>query len=81
MEDIFKAKEGDCTLEIARKEKVLSDLEQKLLKIDEMFLEDNIAKDSYPLLEKSAQQEYQEVESLIQTLKNTDTNYMKYCRY
>ena len=81
MEDIFKAKEGDRALEIARKEKVLGDLEQKLLKIDDMFLENAIAKDSYHRLKKSAQQEHQEVESLIQTLNNTDTNYMKYFRY
>jgi site-specific DNA recombinase len=81
MEDIFKAKEGDRELQITRKEKVLGELEQKLLKIDEMFLEGNIAQDSYHRLKKNAQQEYQEVESLVQTLKNTDTNYMKYCRY
>lgn len=81
MEDLFKAKEDDRSLEVARKEKVLGELEQKLLKIDEMFLEGAIAKDSYHRLKKSAQQEYQEVESVIHTLKNTDTNFMKYCRY
>jgi site-specific DNA recombinase len=81
MEDLFKAKEGDRSLEITRKEKVLGELERKLLKIDEMFLEGAIAKDSYHRLKSSAKQEYQEVESMIHTLKNTDTNYMKYCRY
>lgn len=38
MEDIFKTKEGDRDKEIDRFQKTLTELEPKLLKIDEMFV-------------------------------------------
>jgi hypothetical protein len=65
----FKTKEGDRETEITRKEKVLGDLEQKLLKIDEMFLKGDLSKDSYHRLKTSTQKEYQEVEALIHTIR------------
>ena len=47
MEDIFKTKEGDRDKEISSNQRQLSELEAKLLKIDEMFVNGDLERDSY----------------------------------
>lgn len=81
MEDIFKTKEGDRDKEIISNQKQLSELEAKLLKIDEMFVNGDLEKDSYQRIKASTKSEIQRLQIQISRLKYTDTNFMKYCRY
>lgn len=81
MEDIFKTKEGDREKEIDRFQKTLAELESKLLKIDEMYVTDDLEKDSYQRMKASYKDEIQRLQAQISRLRSTDTNFMKYCRY
>lgn len=81
MEDIFKTKEGDRDKEIGRFQKTLAELESKLLKIDEMYVDRELEKDSYQRMKVSTKDEIQRLQSQISRLKSTDTNFMKYSRY
>ncbi len=81
MEDTFKTKEGDREKEIERFQKTLNELESKLLKVDEMYVEDKLEKDSYHRMKASYKDEAQRLQAQISRLKSTDTNFMKYCRY
>lgn len=81
IEDIFKTKEGDRDQEIGRFQKTLAELESKLLKIDEMYVDRELEKDSYQRMKVSTKDEIQRLQSQISRLKSTDTNFMKYCRY
>ncbi len=81
MDDIFRTKEGDREKEIARFQKNLAEIESKLLKIDEMYVEDKLEKDSYQRMKVSSKDEIQRLQGLISRLKSIDTNFMKYCRY
>lgn len=81
MEDIFKTKEGDREKEIDRFQKALAELEPQLLKIDRMYVTDNLEKDSYQRMKASYKKEIQKLQAQIFRLKSTDTNFMKYCRY
>jgi site-specific DNA recombinase len=81
MEDIFKTKEGDREKEIDQFQKKLAELEPKLLKIDEMYVEGDLQKDSYQRMKASYKDEIQRLQAQISRLTSTDTNFMKYCRY
>jgi site-specific DNA recombinase len=81
MEDIFKTKEGDREKEIDRFQKTLAELESKLLKIDEMYVDGKLEKDSYQRMKVSTKDEIQRLQAQISRLTSTDTNFMKYCRY
>ena len=81
MDDIFRTKEGDRENEIARFQKNLAEIESKLLKIDEMYVEDKLEKDSYQRMKASTKDEIQRLQTQISRLTSTDTNFMKYCRY
>lgn len=81
MEDIFKTKKGDRDKEIGRFQKTLAELESKLLKIDEMYVDRELEKDSYQRMKVSTKDEIQRLQSQISRLKSTDTNFMKYSRY
>lgn len=81
MEDIFKTKEGDREKEIDRFQKTLAELEPKLLKIDEMYIENELERDSYQRMKASYKDEIQRLQAQISRLKSTDTNFMKYCSY
>lgn len=81
MEDIFKTKEGDREKEIERFQKTLTELEPKLLRIDEMFVSGDLEKDSYQRMKASYKEEIQRLQAQISRLTSTDTNFMKYCRY
>jgi site-specific DNA recombinase len=81
MEDIFKTKEGDREKEIARYQKNLNELEAKLLKVDEMFVDGDLERDSYQRIKASTKDEIQRLQIQLSRLKNTDSNFMKYCRY
>ncbi len=43
--------------------------------------EDNLEKDSYQRMKASYKEEVQRLQTQISRLTNTDTNFMKYCRY
>jgi site-specific DNA recombinase len=81
MEDIFKAKEGDREKEINHYQKSVQELEAKLLKIDEMFVNGDLEKDSYQRMKTSTKDEIQRLQIQLSRLKNTDSNFVKYCRY
>jgi site-specific DNA recombinase len=46
-----------------------------------MFVNEDLEKDSYSRLKKSAQEEEAKLEQSYTQLKLADTNFMKYCRY
>ncbi len=81
MEDIFKTKEGDREKEIERFQKILAELESKLLKIDEMYVTGDLEKDSYQRMKTSTKEGIQQLQIQISRLTSTDSNFMKYCRY
>lgn len=81
MEDIFKRKEGDLDKEISSNQKQLSELEDKLLKIDKIFVNGDLERDSYQRIKASTKNEIQRLQIQISWLKYTDTNFMRYCRY
>jgi site-specific DNA recombinase len=81
MEDIFKTKEGDREDQLMKLEKRIKELTEKLLKIDEMFVNGELEKDSHVRLKKSAQSEEVNLQSQHSQLKFADTNFMKYCKY
>jgi hypothetical protein len=81
VEDILKTREWDREKEIGRFQKSLSELEIKLLKVDEMYINGELEKDSYQRVKTSAKDEIQRLQAQISRLKSTDTNFMKYCSY
>ncbi len=81
IEDIFKTKEGDREKELDRFQKAVSELESQLLKIDRMYVTDNLEKDSYQRMKASYKEEIQRLQAQISRLTSTDTNFMKYCHY
>lgn len=81
MEDIFKTQEGDRDKEIDRFQKVLAETESKLLKVDGMYVEDKLEKDSYQRIKASYKDEIHRLQTQISRLTSTDTHFMKYCRY
>lgn len=81
MEDIFKAKEGDRENQLMKLEQRIKELNAKLLKIDEMFINGELERDSYARLKKSAQNEEADLQSQHSQLKIADTSFMKYCKY
>jgi site-specific DNA recombinase len=60
---------------------LIKNIHQKLLKIDEKFIDDDLEKDSYSRLKKVTQEEEAKLELSYTQLKLADTNFMKYCRY
>ena len=81
MEDIFKTKEGDREQQHASLERSLKELEAKLLKIDEMYVNGDLESDSYRRLKLTTKEEVSRIQSSLAQLKATDTNFMKYCRW
>ena len=81
MKDIFKTKEGDREKEIDRFQKTLAELESKLLKVDKLYVDGELEKDSYQRMKASCKDEIQRLQTQISRLTSTDTNFMKYCRY
>ena len=81
MEDVFNTKEGDRELQLTKIEGSMQELNKKLLKIDEMFINGDLEKDSYSRLKKSTQEEENNLQQSYSQLKLADTNFMKYCRY
>ena len=81
MEDIFKTREGDREQEMTRLQKNVSELEVKLLKIDEMYITGDLENDSYRRLKTTTNGEIQRVQGSLVQLSTVDTNYMKYCRF
>src|SRR3989338_11330096 len=81
VEDIFKTKEGDRDKEIDRFQKTLAEIESKLLKVDGMYVDGELEKDSYQRVKASTKDEIQRLQTQISRLTSTDTNFMKYCRY
>ena len=81
MEDIFKTKEGDREKEIDRFQKTLAELESKLFKVDKMYVDGELEKDSYQRMKASYKDKIQRLQAQITRLTTTDTNFMKYCHY
>lgn len=81
MEDIFKTKEGDREQELMRLQKNIADLETKLLKIDQMYINGELEADSYRRLKTTTKDEIQRMQSSHAQLNGVDTNFMKYCRW
>lgn len=81
MEDIFNTKEGDREKQLVNIKSKLKEVNQKLLKVDDMFVSGDLEKDSYFRLKKSMQEEEAKLEQSYNQLKMIDTNFMKYCRY
>ena len=63
MEDIFKTKEGDREQKLACLEKNLKELEAKLLKIDEMYVNGDLENDSYRRLKMTTKEEISRIQS------------------
>lgn len=61
--------------------RIFGELEAKLLKIDEMFINGDLEDDSYRRVKTSTKEEIQKLQAKLNQLKATDTNFMKYCRY
>ena len=81
MEDIFKSKEGDREQQLQQLERTIEKVNQKLLKIDEKYLEGELEKDSYQRLKKSTKEEEARLQQKHTQLELTDTNYMRYCKF
>ncbi len=81
MGDIFKSKEGDREKEIEYTQKELKELEAKLFKIDELFINGDLEKDSYQRMKMATKEEVQRLTIKEAQLKAVDTSFMKYCRY
>ncbi|MCX6995376.1 MAG: hypothetical protein NTY13_06190 [Chlamydiae bacterium] len=59
----------------------MQELEARRLKIDEMFVNGDLEKDSYQRMKTSTKDEIQRLQIQLSRLKNTDSNFVKYCRY
>jgi len=81
MEDIFNTKEGDRDQQLTKIECKIQDLNSKLLKIDEKFINGDLEKDYYSRLKKSSQEEENSLQQSYSQLKLADTSFMKYCKY
>lgn len=81
MEDIFKTKEGDREQELTRLQKNITELEAKLLKIDQMYINCELEADSYRRLKTTTKDEIQRMQGSHAQLNGVDTNFMKYCRW
>ena len=81
MEDIFTEKEGDREEQIADVEADLEELEEKLLRVDERFIEGNLERDSYQRLKDAYGEKVTEKRKRKAELERMDTNFMKYTRY
>jgi site-specific DNA recombinase len=81
MEDVFNTKEGDREQQLTKIEGRIQELNKKLLKIDEMFINGDLEKDSYNRLKKSKQEEENKLQQSYSQLKLADTSFMKYCKY
>lgn len=81
MEDIIKTKEGDQEQKLACLERNLKELETKLLKIDEMYVNGDLESDSYRRLKMTTKEEISRIQSSLAQLKTIDTSFMKYCRW
>lgn len=68
MEDVFKIKEGDREQEITQLQKKVSELEAKLLKIDEMYINGDLENDSYRRLKTTTDGEIQRVQGSLAQL-------------
>jgi hypothetical protein len=58
-----------------------TELEGKLLKIEEMYFQDGLEADSYKRLKTRASEDLYQAHREIERLLVMDTNFMKYCRY
>ncbi|MFW9874894.1 MAG: recombinase family protein, partial [Candidatus Thorarchaeota archaeon] len=81
MEDIFKTREGDREAQLAKIERSIREANERILKIDEMFVSGDLEKDSYYRLKKSTQSKEAALKEQYTQLKLADTNFMRYCRY
>lgn len=72
MEDIFKTKEGDRDKEIDRFQITLAETESKLLKVDGMYVDGELEKDSYQRMKVSYKDEIQRLQTQISRLRSTD---------
>lgn len=81
VEDIFKTKEGDREKAVELQQKKVQELEEKLLKIDEMFIDGNLEKDSYQRVKKANQMELQQHQNKLEGMLSTNTSFMRYCQY
>ena len=81
MEDAFKVKEGDRNERVQKVHKQIAELENKLFKIDEMFLQGELESGSYKRLKGRASEDLSQCHRDIEQLLAMDPNFMKYCRY
>ena len=70
VEDTFKVQEGDREKEIAQLQKETEELEAKLLKIDEKYLNDALTKDSYARLKASVEEKMEDCQRRIEQLRS-----------
>ncbi|MCH9627345.1 MAG: hypothetical protein S4CHLAM2_09820 [Chlamydiales bacterium] len=81
MEDIFKTKEGDKESQLAQLKKELEKLQEKLRKIADKFVMDDIDKVTFDLLRKPVLEEENRLKQKYTQLERADTNFMRYCNY
>jgi site-specific DNA recombinase len=81
IEDIFKSKEGDREKEIEHSQKGIKELEARLFKIDELYINGKLEDDSYRRMKMATKEELQKLTIKEAQLKAVDTSFMKYSRY
>ncbi len=81
VDDTFKVQEGDREKEIVKLRKEQEELESKLLKIEERYIDDALDRDSYVRLKASVDQKREVCQERIEQLQAMDTSFMKYCRF
>ena len=81
MEDIFKTKEGDKESQLAYLQKELDKVQEKLRKIADKFVMDEIDKATFELLRRPVLEEESKLQERYTQLERADTNFMRYCNY
>jgi hypothetical protein len=76
VEDTFKVQEGDREKEIVKLRQELEELEAKLLKIDEKYLDEALAEDSYARLKISVERKVGDCQERGGQLEAMDTHFM-----
>ncbi len=81
LEDTFRLKEGDIKDQCRQLKQQCQELEVKLLNIDEMFISQKLEADSYHRLKKATKENLGLLNIKINELEQTDSNFVKHCRY
>ncbi len=81
MKDLFQENEGSREQEFSRIDTAIANVQKKLFKADEKFIEGEIPKDSFLRLKKRYDDELSQLQRQKLNLEALETNYEKYVNY